>query len=721
MRKRKLLIENKFLVRCPNLMKLMMLTISLVVLLSIKNNFAQQIKWLRVTDLQTPVNEIGAEYENEFPDNNTNYFSWPGQYGIEQNTMRMKAIWIGCKNFTDQREGGKLKSVKVIGSGPRNAAERENMIFEQELKLIGKDNHPTVYVDDQPASELDSYDQPDEIDPDLPCDRMVLVKFNTSMGISVTKKVMVFDGPQHGNYHVHDYVFKNTGVYNEAGDSFEQTLEDLWFYFFYRFAFAGESYSETETAWGAFCSTWGCSTINHSFEPSNPAFSDPNSPIYQMRGFYSYYGGSPDHTGVNYEEDWGCPNAEDDGRLGAWQYGGVVTLHVDSGPTDQNDNLSQPKTTWYIGSDIDIMLANVSQYDEVFMADRYAAMTEGHPPQTHEAIVGEDYPINFNDPRRQTGGGTSQGLGYGPYTLAPGDSIHIVFAEAVSGLSREKNREVGDNWLKWRSNTAQPTLIMPDGSTTSDYNNYKKVWAQTGKDSIIKTYRNAIDNFNSGYTLPKPPPPPKQFLVNSGGDRISLQWGDNATSWPNFDGYVIYRSEGTVLDPRTNYQKIFECNASNVVHSFDDITAVRGFDYYYYIQSKDNGSQSNGIPLTSSLFWTVTNTPATLQRPAVTSTLDSVRVVPNPYDIRGRFFQFGDQSPLQYDRIAFYGLPPECTLQIFTERGDLIWEKSHTNGTGDEIWNSLTTSGQVVASGIYILYVEAPDGRTVIRKFVIIR
>ncbi|MEM3373247.1 MAG: hypothetical protein QXF76_03465, partial [Candidatus Anstonellales archaeon] len=138
--------------------------------------------------------------------------------------------------------------------------------------------------------------------------------------------------------------------------------------------------------------------------------------------------------------------------------------------------------------------------------------------------------------------------------------------------------------------------------------------------------------------------------------------------------------------------------------------------------TKDDGTQNDiepGKPLYSSPFWTVTNRPATLQRPPVTSTLDSVRVVPNPYDIRARIFQFGDKS--QYDRIAFYGLPPVCKLKIFTERGDLIWEKDHTRGTGDELWDSLTKYGQIVSSGIYILYVETPDGRSVFRKFVIIR
>jgi len=356
------------------------------------------------------------------------------------------------------------------------------------------------------------------------------------------------------------------------------------------------------------------------------------------------------------------------------------------------------------------------------MSERYKAMSEGHTDKPHDQYVGDDYPINYSDPVRQTGGGTAQGQGFGPYTLAYGDSIHIVFAEALSGISWEKCREVGANWIQWFKQTGQPTLNLPDGSTTTDYNLYKRRWCETGKDSILKTFKAAKQMYNSGYSLAKAPPPPSNFTVSSGGDRIQLSWSDNADSWPHFNGYAIYRSRGNVLDYQSEYEKIFECEKSNVVHNFDDVTAIRGFDYYYYIQSKDDGTVNEvepGKPLYSSLFWTVTSAAANLQRPAVLSTLDSIRVVPNPYDIRARVFQFGDQS--QYDRLAFYGLPPVCQLKIFTERGDLIWEKNHTRGTGDELWDSKTSSGQIVASGIYILYVETPDGKSVYRKFVIIR
>jgi hypothetical protein len=680
---------------------------------------AQEIRWLRINELQSFISDAGMEYEGQATTSNLNFFAWPAQYSSDQTVMRAQGLWIGCKNFNDPVEN-RVKSVKVVGSGPRDFDDRRNQIFEKDIRLIARTPHPSVTVDNAGASSLNQYDIVDEVDPTLPCERMVVVRFNTSIGISVTKKVMAFASSQHGNYFIHDYVFKNTGIYNRAGAVRSQTLDSLWFYFLYRFAFAGVSSAGWGSIWGAFSSTWGNTTLLHAFgeNPASPEYTSAGSPL---RGYFAWYSPHPESNQslLTYEEDWGCPNVTGgDGTLGSAKYAGCVTLHADAGPANRSDDLSQPRTTWFIGSDIQAMQSgSQSQYDEVLMSDRYSIMREGHPTIQFDDAVGPGvYANTYSNPRRIS---PSQGQGYGPYTLAPGDSIHIVFAEGVSGISWDKGREVGDNWLKWRNGVVKPTLNMPDGSTTTDHNLYKRRWVETGRDSLLKTYGNALANYTAGYALPKPPPPPSDFTVESGGDRIRLSWANNAVSDPRFGGYVIYRSKGNVLDYRTVYEKIFECGKANAVQQFDDVTAVRGFHYYYYLQSKDDGTQVPGTTLFSSLFWTLTSDPATLQRPAVTATLDSVRIVPNPYDIRGRFLQFGDRS--QYDQIAVYGLPPLATLKVFTERGDLIWTKEHTRGTGDELLNSQTSSGQIIASGVYILVVQTPDNRSVIRKFVVIR
>jgi hypothetical protein len=685
---------------------------------------AQEQRWIVVGETQSFFMDYGTECELVA---NRNYLSWPTQYGDNQLTTRMKGLWIGAKNFYDPVEK-KTKGVKVIGAGPRLPANQFTMIFPKGIKLIGR-NYPTMVVVDQKIGTNNTlYDVLDDVDENLPCDRMVVMQFNTSIGVSVTKKVMGFMQQNHDNYFIHDYVFKNTGIYNEAGDVHKQALQDFWVYFNYRYGFAGVTSSGFGSAWGAFASEWGTSTVFVEFGQ------DPSAAI---RGFFGYYGPCKDRQAVTYEQDWGCPNHLEDGLLGSAKYAGAVTLLASKSAKDWTNDNSQPRTTSYINADGTTLTAAVSQFDETYMAERYKWMTEGHLPQTMEQSVGDKYVADWRSayPDRDSGGGPSQGQGYGPYTLAYGDSIHIVFAEGVNGLGWEKCREIGANWFSYFKGTSKPALKMPDGSTETSYTKYTRAWVETGRDSIMQTFRNAQANFKAGYKILQPPSPPNNFTVTSGGDKIRLTWANNAATAPHFNGYVIYRSEGNVKVYKTKYTKIFECNASNAVHQFDDVTAVRGFNYYYYIQSKDDGTQNDvepGKPLYSSLFMTLTSVDAHLLRPAGKS-LDGIRVVPNPYDIRSRVWQFGDKS--QYDRLAFYGLPPACKIKIYTERGDLIWEKDHNNGAGDELWDSMTSSRQIVVSGVYIAYFEVTedaydtDGTTLLfrngestyRKFVIIR
>ena len=675
---------------------------------SYQHAVSQDLRWMRIGQLQSFYIDYGAECElTAF---NNNWLTWPTQYGDNQYTTRARGIWLGAKNFYDPVEK-KTKSVKVVGAGPRyDPANQPLMVFPLSIKLIGKSYPQKVIVDGQIGTTNTLYDILDDQQDNLPCDRMIVAQFNTSIGISVTKKVLAFVQQNHNSYFIYDYVFKNTGIYNKAGDVHQQTLNDFWIHFNFRYAFAGVTSTGFGSSWGAFASEWGTSTVNHDFGP----YKNPPDTI---RGFYSFYGPCKDRTSVTYDQDWGCPNQLGggeglDGLLGAAKYAGIVTLFVSKSPLEFNtDDRDQPKSTTYFSSDDLAMGATVSQYDESFMQQRYDRMAEGHFAQSHMENLGNQYQADWRSahPDRDGGGGTSQGQGYGPYTLAHGDSVRVVFAEGVSGIDWEMCREAGAIWYQYFKGTASPTLNFPPGYTgpTTTYTDYTRAWVETGKDSIMQVYRSAIRNYQSGYTMPQPPPAPESFTVTSGGDKIHLEWANNAESDPHFGGYVIWRSEGSVKDYRTVYTKVFETSSS--VNSWDDVTAKRGFNYFYSIQSKDDGTQNElrpGTPLYSSLFLTLTSTPAFLLRPAA-NLLGEVRVVPNPFDIRARKWQFGDQ--FQYDRITFYGLPPVCRLKIFSENGTLVWEKMHTNGSGDQIWDSKTSSGQVISSGIYILHVEVTE------------
>jgi len=677
---------------------------------------AQEQRWIIIGETQCFFMDYGAEDEPNV-EGEQDYLTWPTQYGDDQYTCRMNGLWLGARNFHDPVEN-KEKTVKVIGSGPRLPANHYTMIFPQSIKLIGRDYHPQIEVDKQTGTTNTLYDLVDEYDSNLPCDRMVIAEFNTSLGISVTRKVYGFAQQNHDNYFIQEYVFKNTGIYNENKDIYPQDLEDFWVYFNWRPAFAGVTSKgwTDKPAWGAFASEWGTSTLIHTFNLNSPE---------AMRGFYAYYGptNDSDHP-LTPAEDWGCPDHLETGVLGSAKYMGGVVLFASKPDDHASDDPSQPATDAYLGGDGTPTEINVSQYDVSFMQLRYNIMTEGHLPASQDedvfATIGndgyvEEWTSDNTYRSTNTKGSSCQGWGFGPYDLADGDSIRIVFALGITGLSWEKCREVGANWYAYyKSLTVKPDLYLPGGSPASGsnpwgydaHNAYKRAWCETGRDSILQVLQNAISNYNAGFAIPQPPPPPASFTVSSGGDRIRLTWGDNAYNAPNFNGYVIYRSEGNVKHYKTVYTKIFECDKANCVHEFDDVTAARGNNYYYYIQSKSDGLENNNQPLYSSIFWTLTSVAAYLRRPSG-NFLEHVRVVPNPYDIRARMWQFGDD--FQYDRIAFYELPPICIVKVFTERGDLIWEKYHDNGSGDELWDSMTSSRQIVVSGVYILYVEVPQ------------
>ncbi|MBN2103790.1 hypothetical protein JW835_07095, partial [bacterium] len=560
------------------------------------------LKWLRIGELQDCFSEYGTEVESTGPGSIANNMFWPAAYGLEQTCSRAKAFWLGARNFYDPVID-RTYYFKVVGIGPRSDADDSSRVFPYDFLLIGKYLHPTVIVDDLSASVHDIYDAPDEVDPDFPCDRMIVTRFHTSIGVTVTKKIMAWAQPYHDNYFIYDYVLKNTGIINGEGEIYQQTLTDFVFFLQYRYALVGEAMTSWGQGWGQFEATWGRNTVNQVIG------TDPTAPDYRFRALYSWYG---PHSMQPVSDDWGCPDYWEDGMMSAARYAGAVVLHADKSAHDKSDDICQPATTHYMGSDDITVQPPYSQYNEDFMQARYVIMTAGHAEKTHAEEVGDGYANEWGD----DGGGYTQTQGFGPYVLEPGDSIHIVLAEGAAGLSREKNREVGGNWISWYNGVGTPALIMPDGSVTTDYDAYKREWVKTGEDSVLQTFQNALQNFYSGYTMPQPPPPPETFTVRSGGDRIKLSWSDNATLHPHFNGYQIYRAEGTVMTPETEYTLIFSCDAADAVHDYEDVNVYRGFDYFYSVVSRDDGSTNSinpGMPLKSSMFWTLTNVPAYLR------------------------------------------------------------------------------------------------------------
>lgn len=656
------------------------------------------VKWLSVGSLHNWYSEIGSEIEEGFVKEQQYGLQWPAIYA-HQDIQAAKALWIGCTNFSSPVDPQSPYNFKVVHVGPRVTGAGE--FFPQEFRMVSKFEPPQVFVDGDLS--IDKSVEIDEVDPNLAADRMIVNTVNTQLGVTMTRKIFQFSQDYHDNYIVTEYTFKNTGNVDADADIElpNTTLTGLYFYFHYRLAVCANTRYVIGNATG-----WG---INSMLDYKT--MSDPE----KFRAQYMWHGKYPPFT--RYDNIggpiWSYPgnglNVEKGdtvGRLGAYQFAGVVTLHADVSATDKNDDPNQPSTTSYEGSD-EPNTSNNDSYNKSKMESEYGWMSKGRVSPTHALKVEPSGLPGFiqptGDPSLGTPGGFSNADGYGPYTLAPGDSVTIVVAEGVSGISRELATTTGIQYKNGQITAAQKNTVVFQG-----------------RDSLFQTFRRAIANYESGYNIPRPPKPPKLFNVNGLGDRISLSWETYDDPGSNLEGFEIYRAVGKY---DSSYTLIHTAGPNE--RSFDDVTPVRGLNYFYYIVSVGSESSNTGVGLTppgklrSSRYYTQTYNQAVLKRQAGTN-MNDIRVVPNPYNISAaKELGYGD---LAQNRLFFFNIPGRSNIKIYSELGELIESIEHRDGSGDQAWDSLTSSGQIVVSGIYIAVIENLDtGESKIVKFVIIR
>ncbi len=289
----------------------------------------------------------------------------------------------------------------------------------------------------------------------------------------------------------------------------------------------------------------------------------------------------------------------------------------------------------------------------------------------------------------------------------------------------------------------------------------KNQWVVSARDSLFTTFQRAMNlyatsNNMTTYPVGEAPHAPTSFTLIGRPDKIEISWtnpagGPTRTKWElyrtsrfedniyenclNFDTREFIDGSNPLdpADPSATNQKFcaYELIATldPGAQSYEDTDLNRGTDYYYYLQAV-GGPQSvdvdgitgttTGAPLRSSRYLTQTYLPVNLKRPAygATGTVADARIVPNPVNL-------GSDPTIRFDqadRLAFFNIPGECTIRIYTEIGELVHTIEHTDGSGDELWNLTTTSRQLLVSGIYIAVItDHSNGEEAIQKFTVIR
>jgi len=703
-------------------------------------------KWMTIGRLHSHYSEAGVCREGEADDNNQLAFP-----AIERSSgnKRSEALWVAVPDFTD--ETGKLWPVKIAHVGPRAMAAIQ--FFQREFKLVSRFEPPVVRVNK--AISFRYWSVVDEIDPAMKADRKVSNRTTNRVGIQSEINVYAFGQEYHDNYHIIEYTFKNTGDVDgdEDVELPDQVLNGVYFFWIQRYGLhTGSSWI---TGGGA---PWGQFTMNDAVGDGHEDYGVDFTAQYAWAGYNPY---QTDFNSLGrpmwreHSEGWiaalAAPPGDSLGRLAAGQMVGRLYLHADSTADDPTNAVDPtPAGTWPDGADPAALAGRQpstmgmfnsdnpdlldDEYNESLMLRQYnERVTTGRYYPHHADIVepsdagqapGQHFATPRNDPSYILAipdiGGWSFTEGFGPYTMNPGDDVHIVFAEGLAGLSDSAKLEIG---IAYKASGADDELEI-EWPAGSNVRMTKNEWVLTSRDSLFQMFERAKANWASGMDIPKAPLPPATFDVISSGEAVNLAWTTYAgeadpVTWeiwrtsPSFHHSAYYGKIATLPGSAREYKDA----------AVDDNGPAMNLEHFYYLQAVGpvntdaTGNTPTGVPLKSNRYYTQTYVPVVPGRLA--GELDKIVIVPNPFHI-------GAERNIRYpdvqDKLGFLNIPGYCTIKIYTQLGELVYTIEHDDGTGDEFWNHTTPSRQLVASGLYIAVItDNETNKKIMKKFVIVR
>ncbi len=573
-------------------------------------------------------------------------------------------------------------------------------VLPVDLTIYQRWEQPSVYVNgnniiaDAGDAYLKSHSNT-AVDPNLITERAIRSRWRYTMGAELVQWVYGYSTPVHEDYVLLDYTLTNNGkVYgHEPFDPNQwphtewphimegQTLHGFWW---------ESNVQANNSNMGEAYSFGNQDNVGEFFTPL--ADEGINTPM-----FLFYDGDHPD-DGV---KDWGDPSKDDRWvELLSPAFLSLGTLYADKSASDHTNDPTQPHNT------------NIVEERYNDLGKTYLTM-----PDQYNAVFQEGVHFQLDTPARDINPSIHQPCAYqcfGPYDLNFNDHIEVIEVLAGNGISEKLCQEYG--------------VKAKQANFTGPIMDEIEALYKTGKDSLINTIKAANWNVNGDkggkekFDLPDAPRPPANFYVSSDGPRIKLTWSDEPREDKDFDtgvkdfaGYRVYRAIGR---SDSLYHMVYD----GTDNTFYDTDVTTGYQYFYYVVAYDDGTQNwenPGVSLESGKFYCWTGwapTGVTSSSAPITSeaSMDNIRVVPNPYNSAGKTY------PGAVDQVVFTGLPPQCTINIYTTNGDFVHKIEHTDGSGTEAWNLRTEFNQYIVSDVYIYTVKSDLGEY-LDKFIIIR
>lgn len=553
--------------------------------------------------------------------------------------------------------------------------------------------------------------------------------FGYVIGVEAHRKAFTFSNQNHDDYIVVDVVFTNKS---------DQTLED------FAIGFDVPSYG---TSWGSNPNPAGLSSSNNRWYHYYGA-----TPTDTQRVFYDYHADDPKATG----DQMANPAMGQQGRLVDKGAQFVGFLHVSktpyTDPANDVDDPIQPRTTYAAKSGLIGIGTNArakqplsqpsTRFDAMYgaIADKNGRIP-GSYEGTHHEVNGDNFSsadftafsdyMSIHPPKGPS-------VGIGPYTLEPGEKVHLVYVWGHQGLGVDGAVEIGK---KYYNGTLEPpsglpnpqtgffpeNFSFPSGATQNDIN--KDLWYSTVIDSVHEAVYAARWNFAHNWSVPAAPPPPQNFSVKGYPDEARITWeASGAEENPNFAGYRVMRRKSALDTARFHMVKRIPAAETSDSYTFSDKAIQFGASYYYYVQTgyRIPEDDPNAMPKNrGKIVWsgrTLVPTPVSIEPPRGGSeTLDDVIVAPNPYNINAPTVR---AQGWEDDRgIVFFNLPSTVEIDIYTEDGDHVQHLIHDSSVkaGSVRWDMLTKSNQVISSGVYIAVFTKSSGQVAYRKFVVAR